>query len=223
MSAEHGGQTLTSHIPIVNKRRNNGSAKRNVENTGNSNAKAPFNRNKGKQEGGPNGKFKTNGRTTQQGQRESFRGKPQKRKFEDRSPAANGASAAPAVKRPRADKLVAGIDPFELFCAYHLGIGPNREYKASNINEVAARFRSDPGTIKQTLKSYDMDPAALLDKDFDLALAQLDIQVAPEGIDRMELAIPLYEEFLEAPIKKRDWKKILDEDRKENMKVFGNR
>ena len=68
-----------------------------------------------------------------------------------------------------------------------------------------------------------MDPDTLLNRDFDMALAQLDIQVAPEGVDRTELARNIYEDFLKAPIKKRDWKKILDEDRKENTKVFGRR
>ena len=58
-----------------------------------------------------------------------------------------------------------------------------------------------------------MDSAALLDKDFDMALAQLDIQVAPEGIDKIELAKSIYEDFLEAPSVKRDWKKIIEEDK----------
>ena len=66
-----------------------------------------------------------------------------------------------------------------------------------------------------------MDSASLLDRDFDMALAQLDIQVAPEGVDRMELAKTIYEDYLESPYQKRDWKKILEEDRKENRKIFG--
>ena len=53
-----------------------------------------------------------------------------------------------------------------------------------------------------------------------MALAQLDIQVAPEGINRTELGRSIFEDFLEAPIKKRDWKKILDDDKKENAKTF---
>ena len=61
----------------------------------------------------------------------------------------------------------------------------------------------------------------MLDLDFDMALAQLDIQVAPEGVDRIELAKGVYAEFLEAPKVKRDWKKMIEEDRKENLKVFG--
>jgi len=118
-------------------------------------------------------------------------------------------------------KKVANLEPFDLFCAYHLGIGPNKQYKPSNINEVANRFRQEPGVIRQALKEYGMDPGSLLDRDFDMALAQLDIQVAPEGVDRLELAKTIYEDYLKSPHQKRDWKKILEEDRKENRKVFG--
>lgn len=128
-------------------------------------------------------------------------------------------STMPVGKSSNAD--VAKIDPFELFCAYHLGIQPNNQYRPANMNEVAQRFGANPAIIKQASKEYGMDAAALLDKDFDMAMAQLDIQVAPEGINRKELAKSIYEEFLNAPIQKRDWKKILEEDQKENMKIFG--
>ena len=113
-----------------------------------------------------------------------------------------------------------GIDPFELFCAYHLGITSQNQYRPSNINDVANRFKIDVGTTRQILKEYGMDSASLLDRDFDMALAQLDIQVAPEGINRTELGRNIFEDFLEAPIKKRDWKKILEDDKKENAKTF---
>ena len=116
-----------------------------------------------------------------------------------------------------------GIDPFELFCAYHLGISSKNQYRPSNINEVANRFKIDTGTTRQILKEYGMDSASLLDRDFDMAMAQLDIQVAPEGVNRTELARNIFEDFLEAPIKKRDWKKILEEDKKENAKTFSHR
>ena len=127
---------------------------------------------------------------------------------------------APSSKRPFetsasakvpsvSDKpLTGGLDAFNLFCAYHLGIGPKKEYKPANLNEVARRFGNEPGIVRQALKECGMDSAALLDRDFDMALAQLDIQVAPEGIDRMELAKSIYEDFLAAPHVKRDWKKI---------------
>jgi len=139
-----------------------------------------------------------------------------------RSNNAPSAARAPQASSPGSEqKLTGNLDAFSLFCAYHLGIGPNKEYKSSNINEVARRFGQDQGVVKQALKECNMDSAALLDKDFDMALAQLDIQVAPEGIDKMELAKSIYEDFLEAPNVKRDWKKIIEEDRKENRKVFG--
>ena len=67
-----------------------------------------------------------------------------------------------------------------------------------------------------------MDPESLLNRDFDMGLAQLDIQVAPEGVDRLELARGIYQDFQEAPRVKRDWNKILEEDRKENQKTFRN-
>lgn len=130
--------------------------------------------------------------------------------------------ASQEPERSNKSKRVGNIDPFELFCAYHLGIEANDTYKPSNINQVANRFRVDPATVRQATKEYGFDPQAMLDKDFDLALAQLDIQVAPEGISKVELAKTIYEEFLNASVMKRDWKKILEEDRRENMKVFGS-
>ena len=136
------------------------------------------------------------------------------------SPAKDSPAPEPVTNDSR--KLVANIDPFELFCAYHLGLSADKSYKSANINQVAQRFKVDPATIRTAVKNYQMDSASLLDLDFDMALAQLDIQVAPEGVDRLELAKGLYEEYLKAPKVKRDWKKILEEDRKENQKVFGN-
>ncbi len=166
------------------------------------------------------------------GKNKPFNGKNRSGKFE-RNPSRNkphsrssneaSAKQAPPSNRdaaPREGKQVGNIDPFELFCAYHLGITQDKGYRTANINEVANRFRSEQGMIKQALKEYDMDSESLLDRDFDMALAQLDIQVAPEGVDRLELARGIYEEFQNAPRIKRDWKKILEEDRKENQKIF---
>ncbi len=150
--------------------------------------------------------------------------------YKDRSNRGNdrtsSSSRQPVVSTQRQQSvsekpLTGNLDPFSLFCAYHLGIGPKKDYKPANLNEVARRFGQDPATVRQALKECNMDSASLLDRDFDMALAQLDIQVAPEGIDRMELAKSIYEDFLDAPHVKRDWKKILDEDLKENRKIFG--
>ncbi|MEW6323908.1 MAG: hypothetical protein AB1515_00820 [Nitrospirota bacterium] len=124
---------------------------------------------------------------------------------------------------PEPSTRVGGIDPFELFCAYHLGITERKGYAPANIHEVARRFRVDPSVIKQALQAYGMDPDAILNTQFDLTMAQLDIQVAPEGIDRIELAKSIYEEFRCAPRAARDWRRVLEEDAKENAKIFGKR
>jgi hypothetical protein len=176
-----------------------------------------------KNEGNGNNRNKPQGqkrRNSSHKHRDNGRPRNQHDKAKRNNNAPSAAKTTQASSRTE-QKLIGNLDPFSLFCAYHLGIGANKEYKPSNINEVARRFGQDQGVVKQALKECNMDSAALLDKDFDMALAQLDIQVAPEGIDKMELAKSIYEDFLEAPNVKRDWKKIIEEDRKENRKVFG--
>jgi predicted Zn-dependent protease with MMP-like domain len=115
------------------------------------------------------------------------------------------------------------IDPFELFCAYHLGIGEDKTYRPANIHDVARRFGVDSGEIRQALQIHGMGPETMFEVDFDLTMAQLDIQVAPEGVDRKELARTIYQEFRGAPRRKRDWQRILAEDDRENTKTFGRR
>jgi len=103
------------------------------------------------------------------------------------------------------------IDRFELFCAYHLGITAEGGYRIQNLHEVARRFGSNAGALKQTLTAYKMDADDIVHSGFDLASAQIDIMVAPAGISRRELARPLYEEFLETPRKARDWAREMEE------------
>lgn len=152
----------------------------------------------------------------------------QRRRPDDRGGSRGRASARPGDRLPAGDRGAQGppraggpkIDPFELFCAYHLGIGPDKSYRPANIHDVARRFGVDAGVIRQTLQAYGMDPEALIDTEFDITMAQMDIQVAPPGIDRMELAKPIFEEFRKAPRKKRNWQQILSEDARENAKIF---
>jgi hypothetical protein len=198
-SGPSSSQALTSHISMVSNKTE-----------GNSN-----NRNK------PQGQKRRNPSHQQRDNANNGRPRNQYDKAKRNNNAPSTAKAPQPSSGGSEQKLTGNLDAFSLFCAYHLGIGPNKEYKLLNINEVARRFGQDQGVVKQALKECNMDSAALLDKDFDMGLAQLDIQVAPEGIDKMELAKSIYEDFLEAPNVKRDWKKIIEEDRKENRKVFG--
>ena len=132
------------------------------------------------------------------------------------------ASGAPAAA-PSPTGRTGKIDAFELFCAYHLGITPDKKFRHANLSEVARRFGIGPGEIKQALQDFGMDAAVVMEKDFDMALAQLDIELAPEGIDRVELARQIYADYLEAPRRKIDWKKIIEDDIRENAKVFGRK
>ena len=204
-SSASSSQALTSHLTVENKNKSGGTNNRKPQNPKNPYRQKRNNDSNANGQGG--GKFPHRERS----------GRPNGRTSSSRQ------SVDVAVKNPSVSEkpLTGNLDPFNLFCAYHLGIGPKKEYRPSNLNEVARRFGQDPATVRQALKECGMDSASLLDRDFDMALAQLDIQVAPEGIDRMELAKSIYEDFLAAPHVKRDWKKILEEDRKENRKVFG--
>ncbi|MZG53924.1 MAG: hypothetical protein F3743_06475 [Nitrospinae bacterium] len=203
-SSQASSQALTSHISMVNKNQSGG----NGNNRNKQQGQKRKNTSRQQRENGNNGGARP---------RNHF-GKPKQKENRNKAniPSENTRNTSGSEK-----KLAGGLDAFTLFCAYHLGIGPNKEYKPTNINEIARRFGQDQGVVKQALKDCNMDSASLLDRDFDMALAQLDIQVAPEGIDKMELAKSIYEDFLEAPSVKRDWKKIIEEDRKENRKVFG--
>lgn len=199
--------TLSSHMPTV-KKNEWGKKKTDSKNGSGSGSRGKNNPSNGKNRSG-------------QSNRNQTRNKPHSRP-NDNSAAQKTAPTQNDSSSRGSGQKVGNIDPFELFCSYHLGITQDKGYRTANINEVAKRFRSEPGMIKQALKEYDMDPESLLDREFDMALAQLDIQVAPEGVDRLELARGIYQDFQDAPRIKRDWNKILEEDRKENQKIFRN-
>lgn len=134
--------------------------------------------------------------------------------------------ARPAPPRPEhlQQRVRAGDPtPFELFCAYHLGITKDGSYRPANIHTVARQFNKPAGELKQLLQDYGIDATAAMEKDFDMAMAQIDMELAPEGVNRVELARPLFQEFMAAPRKKIDWKKIIEEDIRENAKTFGRR
>jgi hypothetical protein len=209
-SGPSSSQALTSHISMASKNSSGSSNNRKPKNS--KNPYRPKRSNTGNPMG-PSGEKPSYMEKGERGGRGNGRTAPSSQR-----PFETSAAKAPSVS---GKLLTGGLDAFNLFCAYHLGIGPKKEYKPANLNEVARRFGNEPAIVRQALKECGMDSAALLDRDFDMALAQLDIQVAPEGIDRMELAKSIYEDFLAAPHVKRDWKKILEEDRKENRKIFG--
>jgi len=116
-----------------------------------------------------------------------------------------------------------GITAFDLFCAYHLGITADDRYQFQNLHDVAKRFGCSSGVVKQLLSEMNLDADALVQSKFDIASAQVDIMAAPPGVSRLELARRLYDEFLKAPRRARDWAAELAQDARENEKTFGKR
>lgn len=89
------------------------------------------------------------------------------------------------------------LDAFELFCCYHLGITSRNTYERPNARDVARRFNVSIDEMHDALRRFGIDNDALKGCDFDISLARLDIKVAPEGIDRREIAKMLFNEMLE--------------------------
>ncbi len=108
-----------------------------------------------------------------------------------------------------------------MFCAYHLGITEDDSYRFQNVHQVAKRFGTNAGVIKQLLADLDMDPETIVHSSFDMASAQVDIMLAPEGISRTAEARGLFAEFRAAPRKSRNWAKEIEEDARHNERVFG--
>ena len=80
------------------------------------------------------------------------------------------------------------LTPFNLFCAYHLGITADEGYSFQSLSEVARRFNSDANTVKKRLADYGLETKDLEKLGFEAKYAQMDIQVAPEGVSRRALA-----------------------------------
>lgn len=114
-----------------------------------------------------------------------------------------------------------GIDPFALFCAYYLGITPEDGYAFQNVHHVAKRFGVSAGVIRQCLQDLEMDPDRLLNSDFDLASAQVDVMNVPEGVSRTEVARGHWATFRKSHRQARDWAREIAKDAQENERVFG--
>lgn len=116
-----------------------------------------------------------------------------------------------------------GIEAFDLFCAYHLGITEDGDYRFQNVHQVARRFGTNAAVIKQLLADYALDSDTVIHSAFDLAGAQVDIMLAPEGISRVELARELYAAFQASPRNARNWNRELEDAARDNERVFGKR
>ena len=132
-----------------------------------------------------------------------------------------GPSTHPAARARSEGRLVAGLDPFALFCAYHLGITEDGRYRFQNVHDVARRFGVAKDDVDAALRAYAMAAEDLVQSDFDVASAQVDMQVSPAGVDLVGLAAMHWDAFLAAKPRARDWDKELAADAAANEATYG--
>ena len=90
------------------------------------------------------------------------------------------------------------LDPFALFCAYHLGLDRSGRFRFMNRHDVARDFGVDVDTIEAALRAHGLDSESGLAKDFDVAGAQLDMQLSPPGVDLVSVAMMHWDCFQQA-------------------------
>ncbi len=148
-------------------------------------------RRRGRKRGGGGGNNSNNNRGNSSGNRRnnSRKNKTPREKFGGRDP--KNVSAVD-------DEAPSTLDAFELFCSYHLGIFEGNQYRQPSLKQVARRFDRSQDEIRDALAACGLDDKTVRQADYDLSLAQLDVRVAPEGIDKRELAKGLFEEFVAA-------------------------
>lgn len=115
------------------------------------------------------------------------------------------------------------FDPFELFCAYHLGLDAAGRARFSHLHDVARRFGIGTDQVTAALERHGMSAARMLELDFDLAAAQLDIEASPPGVDLKSIALMHWEKFLAAAPRKRDWSAEAEQAARENALIFGDK
>jgi len=87
------------------------------------------------------------------------------------------------------------LSPFSIFCTLWLGITDTDGFRPRSPAEVARSFALDRESLDAYLERHSLDAAALERVGFDLESARFDIQVAPPGISRTELARTLFAEL----------------------------
>jgi hypothetical protein len=106
---------------------------------------------------------------------------------------ASGASR-PAALQARIPELCE-LSPFSAFCALYLGITERNGYARQDREAVARRFSLSLEELDLFLREHALERDSLSRAGFDAESARLDIEVAPEGISRLELARTLFEEL----------------------------
>lgn len=117
--------------------------------------------------------------------------------------------------------MPADLDPFALFCAYHLGLDRRGRRRFQNLHDVARDFGVDVDVVEAALVRHGLHAARLLNLDFDLAGARFDIEASPPGVDLLSIAQMHWELLQQAPEKPRDWAAEAEDAARENEAIFG--
>ena len=92
-------------------------------------------------------------------------------------------------------KELCELSPFSVFCALHLGIAQNESYAPANTDTIGRRFGLSEAEFKDYLETQGLTDEDLRASGFDLESACFDIEVAPQGVSRTELARTLFSEL----------------------------
>ena len=87
------------------------------------------------------------------------------------------------------------LNEFELFCLYHLGLVGTQAGIPLNLNQIAQRLNVSLDALDDFLRQVKLDPQSVLNSGFDLVGAQMDIQLAPEGVHLESVARRHFEDF----------------------------
>ena len=117
--------------------------------------------------------------------------------------------------------MAAPLDPFTLFCAYHLGLDANGRARFAHLHDIARRFGVTIEEANAALELHGMSAARMLALDFDLAAARFDIEASPSGVDLLSIAQMHWEKFLAAKPRARDWAAEAEQAARENAEIFG--
>ena len=90
------------------------------------------------------------------------------------------------------------LGPFSVFWALYLGITRDDGWARQDPAAASRAFGRDLEDLDRFLADHQLTEEDLSDRKFDFAGARYDINVAPAGIIRVELARSIYEELLQA-------------------------
>lgn len=109
-------------------------------------------------------------------------------------------------------------NPFELFCMYYLGIGPDGQARFYNVHAIARHFWSSKEDVERWLSEWNMEPDRFPHTDFNLAQAHgkaQELALVGGGKDLQEFCRKTFEEFVRksATSDRSQWFEDIDYDR----------